>query len=166
MTKHVPTFPGVPNNAHLIKTLDDHPFYRQMEIVAGVKTPLTWSVRQAILVAATEGDFFQLRYYNHQSMVAALPYLKELFGYRRPANPQVNFLSAIFGPRDPEHEVLFGLLRQARAVKLDLPAHTSWEVLFDAERANDRSILTMSDLRHARDERNGTTCPPVEKDKW
>jgi hypothetical protein len=166
MKKRVPTFPGVPNNAHLLTTLDDQPFYRQMDIVAGVQSPLNWDVREAILVEAANRDFAQLRYYNHQSMVAALPYLRELFGIPRIKN-EVNLFSAIFGQRNPEHKVIFDYLRQARAVKLGLPANTSWQVLLEAERANDRSILTMSDLRRARDERNGTTCPARPNDgKW
>lgn len=138
----IPTFPS---DVHNRDTLDDHPFYRQMEIVAGVKTPLSWDVRDAILIEASAGNFSQVRYYNHQSFVAVLPYLRELFGSSRKA----------------DEKVLFEHLRRARARKLELPDHASWEVVLTAEQQNPRGILTMSELKRQRDERNGTTCPPL-----
>ena len=159
--------------------MDMDPFFRQLEIVPGIETPLTWDTREIVLRMAIAGiDFDGFTYgavkpeYTQlqreimtrvrDEHLRAVAYLAELL------------LDEQMDPTDlptlkRAQARVYSELRSARALYIGLPmTATMAEVLAAELQRPDRPVshleprhLTMTELRRLRDSRRGTYVPLI-----
>lgn len=164
--------------------MDNDPFFRQLEIVAGIESPLTWDTREAVLRMAVSGIDFdgsisnsvKLEYTQLQRSILtlvteenlkAVAYLAELF-FDEQIAPDDS--AALRKARDR----VYSELRICRANYLGLPVTAKLaDVLSEELKKPDHPVshlsprhLTMAELRRARDVRRGTYVPLVNNGEW
>jgi hypothetical protein len=130
--------------------MDNDPFFRQLEIIAGAKWPVSWDTRDFLLRSSINGntDLISVRMANERAR--ALPYLRSLLELADDAS---------------ESDVLSALTK-ARAQKVGLSQSADFCAVVACECIENIPALTMWDLRRERDERNGTYRPLVNDGQW